>query len=148
MSNKKSRRHIYKKHVHSKLLFQLVIFIIISLIMFGIVGYDILEQVLSLPIAAIGIVIGLVAGYLVGKFYQVKWHEDSQKIVTKMDRFGVFVIVLYVGFSLFRRQLFGQFIQGAGLTAISFASVGGVMTGRLLAITGNINKILKEQKIL
>lgn len=145
---KKSHRHIYKKHVHSRLLLQLIIFIVVSVIMFGIVAYDIFEGILGLQLAVIGIVIGVIAGYLVGKYYGIKWHEDSQKIVTRMDKFGVIVIIIYVGFSIFRRQLLGQFVHGPALTAITFASVGGVMTGRLLAITGNINKILKEKKII
>lgn len=144
----KSRRHLIRKHVHSKLLIQLRIFFGIALVMFLIVGYDIWENILSIPLAMVGILVGLVAGFLVGKFYGIKWHEDTQKIVTRMDRLGFIVIVLYVGFSIFRRQIFGQFIHGPALTAVTFASVGGVMTGRLMAIWEKINRILKEQKIL
>lgn len=116
--------------------------------MFGIVLYDIFEQVFTFLLALLGIAIGLVAGFIVGKLYGIKWHEDTQKIITRMDKFGVVVIIVYIGFSMFRRQLFGQFIHDPALTAMTFASVGGVMTGRLLAITTNINKILKDQKIL
>lgn len=145
---KKSRRHIYKKHIHSRLLLQLRIFAVISLAMFGIVGYDIADGVFGVELAGLGISVGLIAGFVVGKLYAIKWHEDSRKIVTRLDTIGVVVILVYIGFSIFRRQLFGQFIHGPALTAITFASVGGVMIGRLLAVTGNINKILKEQNII
>ncbi len=146
--NKKSRRHLFRKHVHSRLLIQLRIFLAISLVMLAIVFYDLWENVITWPMVLIGGGVGLIAGFIVGKLYGIVWHEDTQKIVTRMDRFGMFVIALYIGFSLFRRQLFGHFIQGPALTAMPFASVGGVMAGRFAAIIGNINKILKDQKII
>lgn len=144
---KKSRRQLFRKHVHSKLLIQLRIFAAVALVMFGIVLYDVWEDIMSVELAALGIVVGLIAGFVVGKLYKVIWHEDSQKIVTRMDKFGIVVIALYIGFSIFRRQIFGQFIHGPALTAVTFASVGGVMVGRFTAIVGNINKILQQQKI-
>lgn len=144
---KKSRRQLFRKHVHSKLLIQLRIFAAVSIVMFGIVLYDIWEKILSLNLAVLGIAIGFIAGFIVGKLYKVIWHEDSQKIVNRMDKFGILVIVLYIGFSIFRGQIFGQFIHGPALTAVTFASVGGVMIGRFTAITGNIYSILKQQKI-
>lgn len=116
--------------------------------MLAIVLYDLYTGVSGLGLAILGIIIGLMIGFILGKFVGMKWHEDDKQVISRMDRLGLAAIVVYICFSLFRRQLFGQFIHGPALTAITFASVGGIMMGRMLAIVGNITKILKEQRIL
>lgn len=145
---KKSHRYAYQKHVHKRLLSQLVIFAVIGVVMFGIVAYDIWTAIITIPLSILGIGIGVGAGFIVGKFYRIRWHEETQKVVTGLDRFGVIVIIIYIGFSIFRSQIFGKFVHGPALTAIGFASAGGVMMGRFAAIADNINKVLKKQKIL
>ncbi|MGH7204213.1 MAG: hypothetical protein ACREHC_07255 [Candidatus Levyibacteriota bacterium] len=140
--------HIAGKYLHRRVLFQLIIFALISLVMLGIVGFDVLRGELSTILALGGLLLGLIVGYLAGRMFAIKWHEETQKVIIGLDRTGIIVIVLYVAFRFFGKQLFGEFLHGETLTAFTFSSLGGIMIGRLMSMYNSVVKILQEQKIL
>lgn len=145
---KKSMLHISRTHLHRRVLYQLIIFAIISVVMFILVGIDIFQGILSVTWALSSIILGGVVGILAGRMFAIKWHEDTQKVIIGIDKTGIFVIILYVAFRIYGRQILGEFLHGDTLTAFTFCMLGGIMLGRLFSMYQSIVKILKEQQIV
>ncbi|HSW96597.1 MAG TPA: hypothetical protein VLF89_02095 [Candidatus Saccharimonadales bacterium] len=135
-------------YIHSRLLFQLIIFGLISLIMMSIVGYDIMINNITFEIAFLGIGIGLLVGFAVGRMFAIKWHEDTEKVIIGMDKTSILIIIVYVVFRIFGNELLGQILHGNVLTAFTYCTIGGIMIGRFFSMTRSIRNILKKQKIL
>jgi hypothetical protein len=139
---------VSRKHLHGRVLYQLVIFAIVSIVMLGIVGVDIMTGQLDPKLGIGGIVLGLIIGFLVGRIFAIKWHQETQKVIINMDRTGFLIIIIYVAFRIFGEQLFGEFLHGAALTAFTFSMLAGIMIGRLISMYRRVMAILREQKIL
>lgn len=118
-------------------------FFVIIAIMCSIVTYDILTDVIGVMLALAGVLIGVVVGYIVGHLTNVKWHEETSKVISRIDKVGGTVLAVYILFSLSRKWIFGHWIHGSALTAFSFSIILGVMTGRLLSIRNKIIHVLK-----
>jgi len=141
-----NKRQIAKQHIHKRLRIQLMIFALVAIVMFGIVIFDIFTNALSISLAILGIVIGLIVGFIMGKMYIIKWHEETEKVIVSMDRTSVIIILLYVGFRVFEKQLFGPYINSAMLGAFTFSVLAGIMMGRFFSMRTKTKKVLKEQK--
>ena len=146
--SKKSRRHIARKHIDKKLLFRLRLFILITLVMLGFVTWDILQQTIGVELALVGIVIGITVGFLAGRMFAILWHEDTNKVVVRLDRIGVIILIAYILLAIGRRWVLGMWLQGPVLTAFSLSIIAGTMFGRLLSMGLQIRKVLRQQGIL
>jgi hypothetical protein len=142
------RRRIAKEHVHRKLIFRLRKFLIIFVVMISVIIYDIISHTIGYTLAFSGIVLGFAIGYLAGHISDIVWHEETSKVVARMDRMGFIFLALYVTFSLSRRWIFGHWIHGAALTAFSFSMAAGIMAGRLFSTRSQIRNILKDQGVI
>jgi hypothetical protein len=94
------------------------------------------------------LIIGLAVGFIAGRIFDIKWHKDSRQIVGMMDELGIVILVLYMTFSIFRRQIFGQFIHGPLLTAFTFSLMGGITLGQVTSSVRSIRKILTFKDII
>ena len=142
------RRAITRKHLDRKLIFRLRIFALVFMIMFGILAYDIFQNTISFVLAGGGLLLGIVIGFIAGRMFVTKWHEQANKVVAQIDEVGVGVLILYVLFSVFRNRIFGHWLHGPTLTAFTFSIIGGVMLGRLLTTIRSIKNILSERAII
>lgn len=142
------RKRIAKQHVHRKLIYRLRMFLVIFVIMTSIIIYDIFSQIIGLPLAFSGISLGIVTGYLAGRISNIVWHEETSKVIARMDRMGFVFLALYLSFSVSRRWIFGHWIHGATLTAFSFSMAAGIMAGRLWSTRSQIRNILKDQGLI
>ncbi len=136
------RRTLVKQHIDRKLLFRLRLFLAVSFIMLLIIIYDIFQNTISLPLAAAGVGIGILTGLIAGRMFNVLWHEEKRQIIAKLDRTGIVILLLYIGFAVSRRWFFSAWIHGPALTAFTFALLGGSMSGRFLSTGFNIRNIL------
>jgi hypothetical protein len=127
---------------------QLVIFGVVSLGLLAAVCYDAVVGEIGLGLIAIGLVVGLAAGYLVGKIFRLAWHEDTRKVIMSLDRMSFVLIGIYVLFRIFGTQLLGNYIHGATLSAFSFAFLAGILLGRLISVWRGVSRILDQQGIL
>ncbi|MBF9254554.1 hypothetical protein I2I11_14715 [Pontibacter sp. 172403-2] len=140
-----NKRRLPKQHLHKKVIFRLRMLLVILLVMCGIVVYDIVTGVLGWMLALAGIAAGVVLGYVVGYLSDVRWHEETSKVIARMDKVGGITLGLYMVFSFSRRWIFGHWIHGPALTAFSFSIVLGTMLGRFLSTRSKVVRILKEE---
>ncbi|MDB5202720.1 MAG: hypothetical protein JWQ27_2129 [Ferruginibacter sp.] len=134
-----------KKFVEKKLLTRVRLFAIISLLMIAIGIYNVTVGYVSplLAIAAFGA--GIMLGLLVGRASNVVWHEETGKAISKMDRFGVIVLVCYIVFAIFRKWIFQHWLTGHQLSAFIICFSAGIMLGRFLTLRSRILKLLNEK---
>jgi hypothetical protein len=134
-----------KKFVDKKLIFRLRLFAIIFLIMTAIGIYDVVIGNLYVIVAFAALAGGIGIGLLVGRAMNVVWHEETNKAITKMDKFGVIILVSYVVFALFRKKLFAHWLTGHQLSAFVIFLSAGIMLGRLITLRGRLYRVLKGQ---
>lgn len=135
------------KHLDNWLIARFVIFSLIVLVLSFVVGYDVYTNVISIPLATVGILLGLIIGFLVGRMYKVDWHQKKKKVIANVDRTGAFIIVAYILLSILRVWLFKQWLHGPLLTAFTFSAITGIMAGRLMFLGLNVRKVLSRIKI-
>lgn len=144
---KLSRPRSTQKHVDKKLRNRLRLYLVISIALLAVVLYDIVVGIVPLLLAFIGMAIGGVVGILASRMYHLSWDHDGKKVVSRMDVFGIVILVLYIASALVRRQVIGYFVHGPAIGGVSFALVTGIMFGRVFGMRGRIIKVLKEQDV-
>lgn len=93
----------------------------------------------------LGIMGGFVIGSVVGRYSNIHWHEETSKVVSKIDKISIIILILYITFSFSKKWFFGHWIHGPALSALSFSIAAGVMAGRILTIRKQIRGILIER---
>jgi hypothetical protein len=134
--------------VQRKLVFRLRRFALVLIILAGVICYDIFISVIDPLLVLLGLIPGFAIGTFTGRYANVHWHEETRKVIAKLDRAGIIVLILSIGFSLSRRWIFGHWIHGAALPAFSASVAAGVLTGRLLAIRKQVKEILRDKGLL
>ncbi len=140
------RRNVHK-HVDKKLRNRLRLYVFISLILIGIVLFEVCTNVVSFPLALVGIVIGICFGFITSRMYHISWDHDAKQIVSRLDLFGIIILISYIIFSVFRKHIIEYFIHGPAVGGVSLSIATGVMIGRILGTRGKIITILKEQDV-
>jgi hypothetical protein len=140
------KKHIANAHVDPKLIRRLQIFSVIILIIFAIGMYRYFRGDITLFHTIIGGVLGTGIGFLAGRMFRIFWHEELEKVVSQLDRTGVVFLILYIGVEIGRNWLFGHWLHGAELSAFGILFLGGLLLGRLLAMTTSIKKVLLEKE--
>jgi Kef-type K+ transport system membrane component KefB len=79
--------------------------------------------------------------------YKISWDSTAEQVISKFDFFGIVILFLYIGFEIFRERIVEQFVHGPSVVAVSFAVLAGIMYGRVMGISGKINKIFKEEGV-
>jgi hypothetical protein len=140
-----SRRDI-RQFVHRKLLFRLRRLAIIFLIIAVIVVYEVLQNYLAAYLAAAGFAMGVAIGLLVARrMHTISWDVETSKAITKMDRIGILILVLYLLFSIARHWIFSFWFHGSALGAFTLSIAAGGMLGRFYTTRQAIRKILKAE---
>ena len=138
----------HRSHLDKKLRNNLRIYVLVTIILFSILGYDIAIGIVGITAASIGIVIGVVFGFVTARMFRLSWDHDAKKIISQLDKLGIAIIILYIVLAIFRNRLIELFVHGPAVGGISIAIVTGVMIGRILGTRGRILQILKEQQLL
>ena len=131
-----------------KLIFKLRRFAVILVVILGILSYDIFTGIIHPALALLAISIGFMTGKFVGKYANVHWHPETNKVVSKLNRAGVVILVLYLSFSFSKKWIFGHWIHGPSLSAFSFGIASGVMAGRLITIRKQVRILLRNKGYL
>jgi hypothetical protein len=80
--------------------------------------------------------------------HKISWNAEASKAVTKMDRLGIIILVLYLLFVIFRTWIFSYWLHGYTLTVFSLSVAAGGILGRLYSTRQKIRKILKGEGFL
>lgn len=144
-----SKRKEVAGFVHKKLLFRLRRLAIIFLIITGVLIYEISHNNVAGYLALFGFMLGIVIGLLVARrMHNISWDAETSKAVTKMDRLGIIILVLYIVFAISRHWILSHWLQGVALSAFSLSIAAGGMLGRLWTTRQKIRQILKKEGFL
>lgn len=145
---RKKTKEISNKFVQRKLVFRLRRLAIVLIILLGIICYDIFLKHANALFALSGIVGGYLLGTFLGSYANIHWHEESEKVIAKLDRVGIIVLILSICFSLSRRWILGHWVNGIQLSVISLGIAAGTMSGRIITIRKQIREILRGKGLL
>ncbi len=141
------RHRMLEKHLDKKLKNRMRWYFVLSFLLLGVVGYEILFGMVTVGFALLGVVMGIFLGVGVARMFHLSWDHDAKKIVSRLDAFGIVILVLYIAFVIVRRQIIGYFFYASMVGGMSMAISAGVMIGRVVGTRGKILKILKEQRV-
>lgn len=143
----KKSRETFKKHVDKKLSSRMKIYFFISIIMIWIVVYELAITAIN-PLIVVGIFLGSIGfGFLMSRMFHISWNADEQVITSRIDKFGGFVLAVYLVFSLARYFLLESYVRHSWVTIITFTTISGVMVGRFLGMRRKIFSVIKEQEL-
>jgi protein-S-isoprenylcysteine O-methyltransferase Ste14 len=111
--------------------------------------YEISHNYIAIYLAFFGFMLGMVIGILVSRrMHNISWNAETNKAVTKMDRIGIIILVLYLLFAISRHWILSHWLHGYALTAFSLSVAAGGMLGRLWTTRQKIRQILKQEGFL
>ncbi len=136
------------EYVHRKLRIQLIIYFLIAGIVLGISVFHILTDHTNIILPAIGFIIAVFGGTFTSRINKIDWDHGAEKVISTFDALGVFVLICYIAFEVYREKIVEYFVHGPAVVAVSLAVLSGVMFGRVLGIRGRIRQVFREQKII
>jgi hypothetical protein len=137
-----------RTHVHGRVLTQLAIIGVVGVGLLAAVAYDALAGQIGLGLVAIGLIVGLIIGFAIGRIFKLAWHEDTRQVIMNLDKMSFVLIGVYIAFRVFGDELLKHYIQGSALSALTFALLSGILLGRLFSVWGGVRRILKAQGII
>ncbi len=144
---KKSVKKHYSNFTHRTLMFRLYVYYFITIAMLGLVAFDILTGQVNVVLDLIAIVCGFGIGMLTSRTSHITFDKRLKKIISRMDFFGIIVVIVYTVFSLIRENIITFFVHGPAVGAVSFALITGVMGGRVFGIRQTIVNVLAQERI-
>ena len=116
----------------------------IALIFLVIVTIEVILGYFSLFLAIVGILSGVVIGILSNRIFHLHWDDESQLVISNVDRIGVVVILLYLVVVIYRRFFLGGYFEGTPLLLLTLSIIAGTMIGRLLTTIVLVRRILRN----
>jgi hypothetical protein len=92
---------------------------------------------------SLALAIGIVVGVLLSRMFNVSWDKDAAKVVSRIDMYGAILLVAYVIFELFSKNLIRQLFSGPEVLTIILSLAGGVVLGRGLGMARKIFQVLR-----
>lgn len=134
-----------RRHLDKKLIFRLAIFIAIFLVMVVLISVNVFENKIGILLAGTGLVLGVCIGLASGRVFSIRWNQEDLKVVSRMDKIGIFFLVPYLIFTFLRERILEYWFHGVLLTAFTFSLIAGIMLGRIMYLFFHIKKTLKEE---
>lgn len=137
----------HSHHIDKGLRRRLYLYFGVSVILIGVFVFNIFRGALRIDLGFVGLLIGIGLGVITSRMFHTSWNDDTKKVVSRLDAFGVVILILYILFEIFRERIVGYFTHDFQVGTVGFAILAGIMFGRVLGTRGRIIQILKEQKI-
>jgi hypothetical protein len=83
---------------------------------------------------------------MMARIFKILWDEESEQVISKLDRIGGIFLVGYIIIELGRRRIFGHRFTGDILSLICLTFMIGGLVGRYLTTLKQIRTILKKVK--
>lgn len=146
LKKKQQHKEHIKQHVEWKLILRLKIF---AVIVTGIIltwVWKIYLGELWILLGILALSIGILIGFLTGRMFKIFWHEETQKVISRLDAIGVGFLIIYIAIEVERTWFFGHWLTGVELNTFALIFVAGTLLGRLLSMIQSIKKVLKEEE--
>lgn len=139
------KNQVDKNLIHRKVLIRVRIYIVIVLIMLGITIYDIVLDKIDPLLALTWLIGGILVWFIFGRIYKIYRHEDTQQIMSHIDKIGVIFLIIYIVIEIGKKYIFWHRLQGSTLNIFSLITLAGLLSGRLLAMLHKIRYELNQQ---
>lgn len=143
---KKVPQHFHH-HTDRRLIFRLYAYYFIAMAMIGLVSFDVITEQVQIWAALLSVALGFGVGLITVRTSHITYDKDLKKVISRMDLFGIVIVVVYSSFSLVRHEVVAYFVHGPAVGAVSFAIIAGVMIGRVFGIRRKIQRVLRDEKI-
>lgn len=135
-------------YLHRKLKRKVYVYLAIFLVMTAFSIYDLLSGHINVLLACGAWGLGALIGYLSGRTKKILWQEEEARVISKRDRKGVIILIVYIIFALTRRELFAYWLHGVMLTAFCFCLIAGIRLGRIIRLRRKIRQVLLQQGLI
>lgn len=147
MATKKLHSHSHTHHIDKKLRFRLRLYFGITIILIGVLFFNVIRGELSMMYGLLGLIAGTGLGIIASRMYHTSWDHNAKKVISRLDTYGIAILILYILFELFRDTVVRYFTHDSQVATTGFAVLAGVMLGRVIGTRGKIISILKEQNV-
>ncbi len=151
MKKKNSVRHLHKSgKIHKRIIFQTRLLTLISLVMFGVSLYHLFIGTINFWILLVLTIVSFLLGMvLFSKMNKVVWDEEQEIItITRIERLGVLIIILYVLFEISLRTFLNyEFTEGFAATAYLLAGISCTLLGRSVGTILAVKKLVEKENL-
>lgn len=137
-------KHLFEPRIAPRLRTRLWIFFGIAVVLAAFILYDTVTGTLAWWLAALGLLLGIAVGTVLGRMVTIVWHETEEHVISQLDVAGYIAIGLYVAFAVSREWLFGHFIHGPALTAFTLSVASGLLFGRFLGMLVSVGRTISQ----
>ena len=138
----------FDQHVDKKLKRRVKMYLIIALILFVIALYELWISHYSILYILIVFIGWLVLGFFFTRMFHLKRNPDDEMITSRIDRLGIVVLVLYIGFAVARRFIIQEFVPNhSAYIAVYVALLSWLMFGRYIGLQRKIFTILQKHLV-
>jgi hypothetical protein len=148
MESRKERIARVRPHVQKRLRVRLALYALIALVLTGIVVLHVVRDGVGPLLPLAGLALGAAVGVGASRMYRITWDEGARQVVSRLDKIGVAILVLYVLFEVFREKILPEILPGRAAVAVSFAILVGIMVGRIAGIRSRVVGELKKREII
>jgi len=145
----KVTRLVREGSLDRKLKIRIFIFALIAALCGALVLYDIISYKLHLIAPSVAAVGGFLVGYaLLARINPISWDEEREVVVLgRIDAFGIAVIAIYVAIRILTKSMLEeQAYNVITISGVTYASVFGIMVGRLFGMLKTIQRVHSEAR--
>jgi hypothetical protein len=136
-----TREHIHE-HVPKNLRNRVRIYFAISAIIIVAIVYRLFVDQEDFWYALLAFAIGIIVGIVVSRMYKIWWDTDAEKVASRLDIYGVILLVAYIAFELTGEHYIRQIFAGPMILTMILALSGGAVLGRGIGIGRKMFKVL------
>jgi predicted membrane channel-forming protein YqfA (hemolysin III family) len=138
------------KHIHPKLKRSIRLYFVIALIVLVLVIINAIRSDVSPLVILLAFILGIIIGFLFSRIYKISWDKDAEKVINKMDIFGIILLVIFIVLRLIvvKDHLANFFVGPNDVSTTSLALLAGTFYGRILGIGRFVLQLFREQQLL
>jgi len=128
--------------LHTRLIIRTAILLSVSLALGGIVVYNLLFKGVDFFTVFLIVLLGFILGFTIfSRINTVGWDEEKRIVQTgRMDVLGIAVLILYIGFDIYSKNLL-QDAYPASSSTFLLAILFGTLFGRAMGTIVDIHKV-------
>ena len=136
----------YRENVSKRLIIRQGVFFVIVSILMIISIVNIFKERIGVILAGSGFLIALAVGLAMSRMFRIFWHQEQEKVVSKLDKLGTILLVGYLCAEVGRKYIFQYWLSGAKLNAFGLVILTGLLLGRFLGTAIQIKNVLSVSK--
>jgi hypothetical protein len=137
-----TRAHV-NEHIPKALQNRVRIYLLIALIIVCAIMYRLFVDKEDALYALLAFALGAGVGIVVSRMYKIWWDTDAAKVASRLDIYGVILLVAYVIFEITGEHYIRQIFAGPMILTMILALSGGAVLGRGIGIGRKMLSVLR-----